>query len=135
VLACKTTSLTDNGFTDMHFNIDDPPTVQNAVFTNLYATSTGDATVCNSQYVSLSPSLPFVTYNGASIVVTTTDVNVVGPHPVTMTVGLTDYPEVDPLIYSFTVTIACSIASLSFTTTQPSTEYRPGVNSEPLVIS
>ena len=52
-----------------------------------------------------------------------------------MTVSLTDYSGVSPLTKSFTVTVACTVQTLSFTATPPaSTTIQIGIDTQPFYI-
>ena len=84
--------------------------------------------------ITFSPPDPYISSDGTNVVVQTNDVTQVGPHAITMYVGLADYPMVTPLSKPFQVSITCSLSSLAFNNPPTLIVQRPGVDSEPFVV-
>ena len=90
---------------------------QDATFDDAISTDHTDLTYCGAKVLSMSPTFTFVTITGSNIVVDTTDpADVGGPHSITLTVTLADYPAVTALTKTFSVTITCAVQTLTFAT-------------------
>lgn len=74
-------------------------------------------TVCGPRVVTFSPTSAssYLSFDGTSVVLSTTDVSLIGPHSITMTIGFQDYPLNAKLTKNFIATIKCSASSIQFT--------------------
>lgn len=73
----------------------------------------GAADYCGGRVYSLSPNYPFLTMVGDTMTLVSNQLSEVGEHPVALTVTLTDYPMVPPIVLPFMAVVECNVISIT----------------------
>lgn len=111
-----TTSLTDKTINNMTLSIGSSST-QDATFTDTIATSHSVPAYCGTRTYTFTPTKTFLTViNGSTLQVASNDPADVGVYSISMLVTLTDYPAIAGITKTFTVTVTCTVSTLTFTT-------------------
>lgn len=78
-------------------------------FTNTRAVFHNNVNHCENYTLVLNPVHSFLTITGNVMTLNTSLVSDAGEYPITLTVSLTQFPEVTPIVKNFKVKIICEI--------------------------
>jgi hypothetical protein len=133
---CVNTILNDKNIPNMEVSIGDTKT-QGATFEDSVANSRTPADYCGARTYTFTPNLSFLTIiNGSTLQVSTNDVNYVGLHNIRMEVKLKDFQQVAGIIKEFTVTITCTVSTLTFSQSPPASKtIEVGIDSQPFTMN
>lgn len=95
----------------------------------------GWLTACGPRIYTISPSLSFVSITNNILTASPTLPANAGTYSVSVTVKLQDYPTVPAMTKTFTLTVTCSVLSLGFAASTPSTKtLQLGIDAQPFNI-
>ena len=120
----------------MEVSIGDTKT-QGATFEDSVANSRTRADYCGARTYTFTPSNTFLTViNGSTLQVYSNNVSDVRTHNISMEVKLTDFPAIAGITKTFTVTVTCTVSTLSFSTSPPASKtIEVGIDSHPFTMN
>jgi hypothetical protein len=129
---CITTTLTDRTINNMTLSIGSSST-QDATFMDTIATSHSLPAHCGTRTYTFTPTKTFLTViSGSTLQVASNDPADVGTYNISMLVKLTDWPAIAGITKTFTVTVSCTVSTVSFSTSPIATKtIEVGIDSQP----
>ena len=133
---CVNTTLTNKTINNMTLSIGGSNT-QDATFSDSITTTRGVANYCGTRTYSFTPSKTFLTIiNGSTLQVSSNIVSDVGIYSISMEVKLSDFPSIAGITKTFTVTVTCTVSTLTFSTSpMASKTIEVGIDSQPFTMN